>query len=859
MSKRSTAMALLFLAATGAAVAAEGAAGLLERLLPGKEDCFELASIAKEDGLDVFEIESVGERIVLRGSSGVAIASALNWYLKHYCDASVSLLGSQLELPHPLPKVTEKVRIATPFKYRYCFNYCCFSYSMAWWDWPQWERAIDWMALHGINMPLAATGQEATWQAVCRALELADEEIGQFIVGSAYLPFGWMGCMDGWGGPLPQEWITARLALQKRILARERELGMTPVLQGFTGHVPVALKDKFPNAEFRQLPSWCGFPGTLFVDPRDPLFLEIGRTFIEEQTRQFGTDHLYASDTFIEMSPPSNDPAFLAGMGKAVYEAMRAGDPEAVWVMQGWLFVNNPKFWQPPQAKALLGAVPDDRMVVLDLHCETRPAWGLTEAFHGKPWVWCIIQSFGNQVSLHGGLPQIVGDLTKAVSSPGRGKLSGMGFIMEGIGYNPVVYDLMSDLIWRPEDPGLDEWITAYARRRYGRAHPKAEKAWRILLETAYREPGQIGSVVTRRPSLTGAGCPYEPAELGRAWELLAECADDLGALDTYRYDLVHVTRQVLCNLADTCHGRVATAYRERDREGLTLTGALLLEVMRDIDALLGTREEFLLGRWLADAERWGTDDEEKRLYEWNARNQITLWGPRDSTLHDYACKQWSGLIRGFYIPRWEMFLERLDRSLADNKPLGALAFREEIRTWEEAWTHETDAYPDKPEGDPVATVQRLWTKYGRQVFDVEAASLTTGKPTACSASLPQYPAQLANDGFRSNTGRYWATDVQQDEECWWQVDLDMPTQVGRVIVVLYYGDERDYAFTVETSLDGAAWNMAADFREDPRRATREGTTCRFEPRSVRFIRVTVTDNSANTGRHLVEVMAYEE
>lgn len=35
---------------------------------------------------------------------------------------------------------------------------CC-SYSMAFWDWERWEQEIDWMALQGINMPLAFTGQ----------------------------------------------------------------------------------------------------------------------------------------------------------------------------------------------------------------------------------------------------------------------------------------------------------------------------------------------------------------------------------------------------------------------------------------------------------------------------------------------------------------------------------------------------------------------------------------------------------------------------------------------------------------------------------------------------------------------------
>lgn len=41
-----------------------------------------------------------------------------------------------------------------------------FKDTFAWWDWERWEKEIDWMALQGINMPLAFTGQEAIWQKV---------------------------------------------------------------------------------------------------------------------------------------------------------------------------------------------------------------------------------------------------------------------------------------------------------------------------------------------------------------------------------------------------------------------------------------------------------------------------------------------------------------------------------------------------------------------------------------------------------------------------------------------------------------------------------------------------------------------
>ncbi|NQU23308.1 MAG: discoidin domain-containing protein [Candidatus Nealsonbacteria bacterium] len=140
-----------------------------------------------------------------------------------------------------------------------------------------------------------------------------------------------------------------------------------------------------------------------------------------------------------------------------------------------------------------------------------------------------------------------------------------------------------------------------------------------------------------------------------------------------------------------------------------------------------------------------------------------------------------------------------------------------------------------------------------------DVPSLTTGKPASCSTHLPGCLPKLANDGYRGNTDAYWATDTdkQNDPDPSWQVDLEQPTPVGRVVVVGYYGDRRYYGFTVETSLDGKRWGMVADRRDNKEPSTAAGHTCRFEPRAVRYIRVTQTHNSANTGRHLVEVMAY--
>ena len=176
-------------------------------MLPSPAGHFQLELLPPDSSGDVFEIETRDGRVILRGNNGVSLASALNWYLKHYCHCHVSWRGSQLNLPHPLPALHEKIRIVSPFQRRYFFNYCAFSYSLAWWDWPQWERMIDWMALHGVNMPLAITGQEAVWQKVYCDLGLSDAQIKEYFVGPAFLPFGWMGCLDNWAGPLPDAWI----------------------------------------------------------------------------------------------------------------------------------------------------------------------------------------------------------------------------------------------------------------------------------------------------------------------------------------------------------------------------------------------------------------------------------------------------------------------------------------------------------------------------------------------------------------------------------------------------------------------------------------------------------------------------
>lgn len=716
-----------------------GIRGLARRLLPEHAEQLVFAPLATEDGRDAFELAYDGHHVVVRGSSPVAQAAGLHEYLRQECGAHISACGDQLSLPERLPPAATARRRASPYLHRYYFNYCTFSYSMAWWTWPRWEREIDWMALNGINLPLAITGQEKVWQSVYRLLGLCDDEILDFIAGPAYLAWGWMGNLDGWGGPSPQSWIDGQSELQQRIVARERELGIRPVLPAFTGHVPGALARLYPGARMRQLAKWAGnFPGTWMLEPEDPLFLRIGTLFMEEQTRLYGTDHVYSCDSFNENSPPSNDPAYLDRMGKSLYGAMAATDPQAVWVMQAWMFFfnpENPTYWQEPQIKALLGSVPRDRMLVLDLHSELKPLWQQTRAYHGKPWIWNVLHNFGGKSPLHGNLPLIASDPPRLLRDPGRGNIAGMGLTPEGIGQNPIVYALVADMFWRHDAPDLDRWVQDYARQRYGALPDAATEAWRILLRTVYsRSRPAPRSTVCRPPTLVALGPEYDaPAAIAHAWQLLAACADELAHADPYGYDLVDLTRQVLSNHADALHAEAVVAFRAGDENALASVEARFVQVLLDLDAVLGTRREFLLGRWIADARAWGRTEAERDLLEWNARNQVTLWGNRESMLRDYARKEWSGLMRAHYLPRWQAFFAELRACLAEGRPFDEPAFHSAQRTREEAWSRGHDAYPHEPSGDSLSVVRRLVVAY-RFLADETQVPISANLPTSVSA-----------------------------------------------------------------------------------------------------------------------------
>jgi len=669
---------------------------------------FQLEFVPHHNRTEWFEIVSLKERILIKGTSSSALSSGFHWYLKHYCGVHFSWCGSYDQLPEALPVVSEPILQSTSHFYRYDLNYCTFSYSAPFWDWDRWEKEIDWMALNGINLALNIVGLEEIWRQVLLRIGYTQKEVSEFICGPAYFAWQWMQNLDGWGGPLPKWWFGERIELGQRINARMRELGIDPVIPGFSGMVPRDFQSKFPSSRPIHQGEWCHFSRPSLLLPEDPNYDTVSDIYYEELQRLYGSDIQYFSmDPFHEGG--KTDGVDLPAYAKAVQSSLLRCQPKAKWVFQAW--EGNPK-------RELLRNIDPEHALVLDLWCESKPAWKQTEGFYGIPWVWCMIQNYGGKNGLFGDLRTVIEGPLAAAADPASGKMSGVGLAMEGIGTNPIVYDLITDMVWRPERPQLAEWIRGYVFRRYGSAPSSVLAAWRLLGESAYGKlPVQQGaseSIICARPHLEILNVstwgprevPYDILKVREAAKLLYEAYAECGSHEGYLYDLVDVTRQALADLTREQYQMLVRRIHEGNRAAFAIEAESFMRMIRVQDKLLRTRKEFMLGPWLESAKALGRSAEEQRLFEYNARTLITLWGPERSShvLRDYSHREWSGLIEDFYLPRWEMFLHSWSKALEEGgepEPIDWYA-------WEHAWTLQTKGYPAAPSGSIPAIVEEI-------------------------------------------------------------------------------------------------------------------------------------------------------
>lgn len=275
------------------------AAELLGRKVPALADRIVFENLPGSAG-DAFQLGHADGKVVIAGTNTNARAAGLHWYLKQHCGMHFSWSGDQTAVPSPLPLPQEPVR-TSPWKWRSAHNHCVFSYSMAFWDWPRWEREIDFLALNGVNQAFLLTGHEKVWQNTLRRLGFSDAQIATWLPSTSHLSWWHFDNLQGEGGPLTQHEIDNEAALARQVADRMRALGIEPVVLGFYGMVPDFFGTRFPAAHLIPQGNWVGgYTRPPVLNPSDPAFAATAAIYYEELASVLGPVKHFGGDLFHE-------------------------------------------------------------------------------------------------------------------------------------------------------------------------------------------------------------------------------------------------------------------------------------------------------------------------------------------------------------------------------------------------------------------------------------------------------------------------------------------------------------------------------------------------------------------------------
>ncbi len=658
---------------------------------------------------DAFELSSRENHVAIRATGANAAAVGLNWYLKYYCHRSMSHMGDNLSPVSPLPTIEKPETVVSPATYRYALNYCTYNYTMSFYNWEDWQHELDWMALNGVNLMLAANGMEVVWQNVLQELGYNRQEIDDFLVGPAYTAWWLMGNIQKWGGPMPASMLDARKQLQQKIITRMKELGIEPVIPGFYGMVPSSLKEKI-KARIIEQGKWGAFTRPDILDPNDPAFTRIAGLYYRTIQEFYGKDlRFFSGDPFHEGG--ITEGVDLAAAGAAIQREMNTYFPDSTWVLQGWQ--NNPK-------KEMLDGLDKSKVLVQELFGEFTNNWETRAGYESTPFIWCIVNNFGERPGLFGKLQRYADEVVRARKSPYGAYLRGVGIMPEGIKNNPVAYDLTLELGWRKDHVDIAKWISDFAAYRYGDSNKDITAAWGLLLETVYNsipgyQEGAPESVFCRRPTLETKPVSswgtrkrnYDTAKFEQAVKRFMQAAPVLKDSQTYRIDLINFARQVLANKGEIVFQEMVDAAGKKDIPVFDAATKRFLDLIDLTDDLLNTDPYYCLSTWQEQALRLGQTPQEKDLCLHNAMMLITYWGendPAEDNLHEYAYKEWAGMMKAFYKKRWEFYFDHLRKQWAgeSTEPL-------DFFHWERQWVEKNrEIIKSSPSKELVPIVQEI-------------------------------------------------------------------------------------------------------------------------------------------------------
>ncbi|MCR4994009.1 MAG: alpha-N-acetylglucosaminidase [Bacteroidales bacterium] len=642
----------------------QAALAVINRFTDGQMKVKVALSLEKDaKNCDRYAYSATSDELTVEASSAVAACRGFYDYIrsKHagYCGWS----GSRFQMPEDMTQDT--VTMLSQFRDHQYFNVVTYGYSLPYWDESRWDQEIDWMALHGIDMPLMLVGAEQIYREVFYEMGLSKAEVDEWEVGPAHLPWFRMGNLAGntFDGPLGEEWNRRQRALAHHLLDRMRALGMKPVCPAFGGFVPKAFtrhhNGTTESTGWNWIPADCP---NYRLNPGSTAFVEVGRRFLQKWEQEFGVSKYYLSDSFNEMEIPSST-ATLTQYGDSIFKSITEGSahPEVVWVTQGWTFVYQSASWGNEKFKALTRNIPDHRFMALYMSPEYGPdkCWEQYKGFDGKEWCYTMLPNMGGKSFRTGNFSHYANTyLTNLYASSVRGNCTGYGITPEGIENNEMLYELICDAGWTPQNGIIDlnKWLKQYACCRYGQYTDAEDALLHMLCNTVYstyidhpRYGWQTGTNITGTGNALPGDSFYQGLEkfFSDTEALKRRCSPLLEA------ELIELVALYVSGYVEKISAKVLTLADKPEAAGRLIDE--LDDLMTDLDAALELHPLCRLQRWEEMAVEMAETDSVKKRNARNARRIVTVWYGHhtyDEPVQDYAARLWSGLVRDFYRPR---------------------------------------------------------------------------------------------------------------------------------------------------------------------------------------------------------------
>ena len=527
---------------------------------------------------------------------------------------------------------------------RIAYNYCTLSYTFAYYSEYDWQVEVDRLADAGYNVALVTDGTFKVWQLTLRELGYCEEDILKFIPDECARAWWLMGNLTGEGGPLDQATIDDDGERGRFICEKMLERGIEPILQGYVGMMPLGHKTAIPQGK------WSCYERPPILDPTGNEYAKVAEIWYRNLEKVYGIRPKYlAGDLFHEGGTTAN--INVTAATKAVQAAQQKAFPGVTWIVQAWQ--NN------PTAEIRAGLDPRHTLIealVKDMSVFAEDDSTCDLEFGKLPWVWCEVLNFGGNHGLYGNLKTFA-RLGRAAKGKGAKTFRGYGSLSEGFFTNPLCYALFEEMMRRPTgsemtDVEFDAWLEDWLIHRNGFSDPRLSEAWHILVDTVYACPrcqeGTVENVMCAAPSFSvdnasawgpRGGIWYSNAALERAAKLLDECG-------ARREDYVDVYRQCLANRARTL---VPLLEKEPNAR------SLFLNLIREESRLLMEDRTFRFETYASQAMERAGNRGVLAFYR-----MITIWADRrygETTLADYANREYAELLAEYYLRRWEAFL----------------------------------------------------------------------------------------------------------------------------------------------------------------------------------------------------------